>query len=249
MTIHQLFLDLPHHSAVGRDDFFMNEANAHALSMIDCWPSWPDRVLVLCGPEGSGKSHLACVWQQISGAQMVDLGGLNQALAEGIGQCAVIVEDIHQCPKDGERKLLHLVNMVRQEKGWLLLTSRLTPTKWPICLPDLASRLRAAPHVFLESPDDTLLAAVLDKLLRDRQLRVSEDLVHYMVSRMERSLAAAGRLVEALDAVSLGEGKSITKGLVLLVLAKIMKEGRIRQEVTGFVSGGGATYSDRGSLL
>ena len=33
-----------------------------AYALIERWPDWPDAILLLTGPRGSGKSHLAAIW-------------------------------------------------------------------------------------------------------------------------------------------------------------------------------------------
>ena len=96
----------------------------------------------------------------------------------------------------------------------MLMTSLSAPARWRISLPDLSSRLKAATAVGVGAPDDALIAAVLVKLFADRQLKVDEDVIGYMLSRMERTFDAARRLVETVDARALAERRNITVPLV-----------------------------------
>lgn len=222
----QLVLDLPSRAALGREDFFVSPSNALALRVLDLWPDWPTSKLALCGPSASGKSHLVQVWAARSKGAVVDASTLSQqdiaALAE-IG--AVAVEDVHlleKLPSDRrtqcEEALFHLHNRLLEGGCTLFVTGEDVPSRWDIRLPDLASRLRAAEVAVLEAPDDALLSAVLVKQFMDRQLEVSPDLIQYLLSRIDRSFAAAKATVVALDKAGLSRHRAITPRLAGEVL-------------------------------
>jgi chromosomal replication initiation ATPase DnaA len=204
----QLPFDLPYRTAFGRADFLVSDCNAAALGLIERWPDWPARILVLHGPAGCGKSHLAELWRRRSGAALLpgeELGGRDpSALAAVAG---VAVDDAEQAP---ERALLHLYNCCAEAGASLLVVARAAPAAWSIALPDLGSRLRAAPAAAIALPDDALLAAVLVKHFADRQVRVPPAVIAYLVPRMERSFAAAAALADRLDRLALGAGGPIT---------------------------------------
>jgi chromosomal replication initiation ATPase DnaA len=213
----QLALALPHAESFARDDFLSGASNKSALGLIERWPDWPDRALALVGPEGAGKSHLAAIWADIAGARRVSaraLGetGLMAALATG----ALVVEDASA--QLDERALFHLLNLMRQEEAYILITAQTAPANWRVDLPDLASRLRAIPVVGLEAPDDALLRAVLVKLFADRQLAVDESLIGYVVTRIERSFAAARAVVNELDREALRLKRPVTRALAAELL-------------------------------
>lgn len=218
--IRQLAFDLPAQEAWRREDFFVSPANAVALAAVDGWRDWPLGKLVLVGPEGSGKTHLARMWAAAVGARIVagaELAGADIAqLAAGV---PVVVEDAEAVAgnRQAEEALFHLHNMVVPQAP-LLLTARQPARDWGITLPDLRSRMDAASLARLEPPDDALLAAVLVKLFGDRQVVVPAALIPWMVTRMERSLAVARRLVAALDARALAEGKPISRAMAAALL-------------------------------
>jgi chromosomal replication initiation ATPase DnaA len=118
-----------------------------------------------------------------------------------------------------ESLLFHLHNAVVAAGCYLLLTTSSPVVEWSQQLPDLRSRLLAAAHVRIEAPSDTLLAGLLVKQLADRQLRVDPPVIDYLVARMERSFAAARRVVTALDRAGLREQRPITLALARQVLA------------------------------
>ncbi len=214
----QLAFDLPHRPALGRADFLVSECNAAALHWIERWPQWPERALVLHGPAGSGKSHLAELWRERSGGVMIAGEELAKSDPNELAlHRAVALDDAQRAP---EEALLHLYNCVVEVGASLLVVAREAPATWPIALPDLASRLRAAPSVAIAPPDDRLLAAVMVKLFADRQVRVAPGVIGFLVRRMERSFAAAGALAEALDRLALGAKRPITVALARRVLAE-----------------------------
>ena len=209
----QLAFALPHAESLTRDNFLEGPANEAALALIERWPDWPNRIMLLAGEEGSGKSHLASIWAQQSGARMISAHALTAAaVPNALATGALVVEDLKPEGFD-ERALFHLMNLAREEAAFMLITARTSPSAFEIELLDLRSRLRAVPVVSLASPDDRLLRALIVKFCADRQLAVDESLVGYLVGRIERSYGAARRAVELLDSESLRLGRPVTRAL------------------------------------
>src|SRR4051812_21528169 len=192
----QLALTLGHTESFAREDFLAGPSNQDAPALIERWPDWPARTLLLIGPQDSGKSHLAAIWAQAAGARFAAARALDSAdLPAELTTGALVVEDLADGKFD-ERALFHLLNLAREEDAYLLITARSQPTTWRTKVPDLASRLRALPALALSPPDDALLRAVIVKLFADRQLAVEEGLISYLASRIERSFAAARAAVD-----------------------------------------------------
>ena len=221
----QLALDLPHRPALGREDFLVADSNAAAVAWLDRWPDWPRAgrlpyALAIHGPAGCGKTHLASVWQAVSGARPLNPAGVVQeavpALLEGAG--AFVLDDADRIAD--ERGLLHLMNVLGERGGHLLLTLRTAPARLPAKLPDLHSRLAALPAVDVGTPDEPLLAAVMVKLFADRQLMVSQDLVQFLLPRIERSFAYLRAIVDRLDRAALASRRNITVPLAREILAQ-----------------------------
>ena len=209
----QLAFALPHAESLTRDNFLEGPANEAALALIERWPDWPNRIMLLAGEEGSGKSHLASIWAEQSGARTISAHALNPAsVPNALATGALVVEDLKPEGFD-ERALFHLMNLAREEDAFVLITARMPPSAFEIELRDLRSRLRAVPVVSLAPPDDRLLRALIVKFCADRQLAVDESLVGYLVDRIERSYGAARRAVELLDSESLRLGRPVTRAL------------------------------------
>ncbi|MEM7723054.1 MAG: DnaA/Hda family protein [Pseudomonadota bacterium] len=206
----QLIFDLPFRTAMGRADFFESEANTAALRGMDAWAEWPHSKMLLIGPEGAGKTHLAHVWAEQTGARVIAARALTEADVPALVDApALAVEDVDRIAglTVAEASLFHIHNALGARNAPLLLTARTPPARWRLTLPDLTSRMMQADLVTLDPPDDALLAAVMVKLAQDRQLVMTPPLVNFTVLRMERSFAAVKALIEKLDALSLTEKK------------------------------------------
>ncbi len=203
----QLTFDLPLRPAMGRDDFYISDANAGAVAQIDGWRDWPTDKLVLCGATGSGKTHLAHVWAAQSSAQIVaacDVAANLEALSDAP---ALAVEDADGICEDAlaEEALFHLHNALSHRGAPLLLTARKPPSRWGTKLPDLASRMAQAGLATLEPPDDALLMAVMMKRSFDRKLALTPAMLSYAAPRLERSFKAADAFIARVDALSLSQ--------------------------------------------
>ena len=207
-------------TALGRDDFFVSAANAAAVAGIEASESWPHGKMVLVGPEASGKTHLAQVWTSMTGADVIGVADLADLPPDAVA-AAVVIEDADRIAGEAaETALFHLHNAVLGQGERILLTARSDPSRWPITLPDLKSRMQQAGVLKLQGPDDALLAAVMVKLAADRQLALGPDLISYAVLRMERSFVAARHLVGAIDARALRDKTRPTKPMIAALLAE-----------------------------
>ncbi|MDB5660071.1 MAG: Chromosomal replication initiator DnaA [Cypionkella sp.] len=214
----QLAFDLPSGEAFRRADFFVSEANKQALTAVEAWRDWPEGKLLLVGPEGAGKTHLAHVWAEMAGAEVVSAAKLIDADLHDLAEGPVAIENADRIAGDAEAEvaLFHLHNLLAG-KG-LLVTATTPPRDWGLRLPDLLSRMQAASVAQLDPPDDMLLSAVLIKLFADRQIVVAPNLISFLVSRMDRSFAAAREWVKFLDARALALGRPISRALAAEVL-------------------------------
>ncbi len=207
----QLALDLAGEPRYGVEDFLVGPSNEDAYDLIESWPGWPDSALVLVGPEGSGKTHLAAIWAERSHAWRLPLAELTMArVPELASGGALVIEDCERSQRD-EPALFHLLNLLRARGGSIILTARSAPDAWGLSTPDLISRLRLAPVARIQPPDDELLKAVLVKLFLDRQLIVDTGVIDAVALRIPRSFAQARGVVQAIDRASLERGRRVTR--------------------------------------
>lgn len=227
-SFRQFRIPLPDDPAYGVADFMVSDCNQGAFMAVHRWPDWPQPVLLLFGPAASGKSHLAHIWAARSNGRILPAKDLNEPLvqeliARGEASESWVVEDVQQL--GDEASLFHLLNAVREQGGYLMVTADRAANQLPLGLPDLRSRLLAVPAQGLEAPDETVLTAVIVKQFSDRQMRVPEEVIAYLLARMERSFKAARDWVHRIDEASLGQKGKVSIPLVRQLLEADRKAG------------------------
>ena len=211
------FQNIPDNS---EESFFRSGCNEVAFNMVTSWPEWDSFCLIISGPGQCGKTHLCNIWKDKSNAVFINndkkLFDVNNLESK-----AYIIEDFMDMD---EESLFHIYNHVKNSSGFLLLTSRFSPAQWSFKLPDLQSRIMSEILVEVKEPDDELIESILMKQFSDRQLRVTKNVIDYMLPRMERSFLSISNLVNRLDRKSLEDGKNITIPFVRDVLFKTGQE-------------------------
>lgn len=207
----QYALPLLHPPLYTEENFIVSACNEGAWRWVSAWPQWPGHALFLCGAPGSGKSHLSHIWARKSGASIAAAAALEEP-APG----SWLVEEV-EAMRD-PRPLLHLFNAVRENGGYLLMTGGVPPARLGIALPDLSSRLLATPLATIGEADDTVLAAAMRKQFADRQMKVGEEVIAYLLPRMERSLTQIQSLVAHIDEAAMREHKGVTVPFVRRLL-------------------------------
>jgi chromosomal replication initiation ATPase DnaA len=217
----QLVFDLAQRSALDAEDFLVSGSNAAAVGIVDGWPAWSHWAAVVSGPVGAGKSHLVSVWRSKSNAVIVRAVDIREATVSAFANAEALAVENLEAGVGDERALFHLLNLAREHKLSMLLTSRAPPGELDIALPDLRSRLRALPHVAIEPPDETLLGAILVKLFADRQLAVEPHVVAHLLRHMERSTEVATGVVNEIDHLALVTHRKVTRTLAAEALARV----------------------------
>jgi len=209
----QLPLPLPHEPSFAREDFLAAPSTAAALSLIEAWPHWPAPLMLLVGPTGAGKSHLAAIFAHIAQARPLNGRDLAAVDPDAVVRPPALALDDADDVGAAEAAFFHLLNFARARGVAVLMTAKRPPDLWGVATPDLLSRLRLAPIVEIAPPEPALIEAVLVKLFSDRQLAVEPALAAYIARRLDRSLGAARALVEALDAEALSRGGKVTRAM------------------------------------
>ena len=208
MKPQQLPLKLDPAPRYARGDYLVTASNRSAFAFVDSWPQWPAHRLMIVGPIGAGKSHLAHIWADKSGADFIGAQTLTveRAVNPGQGQ-AFVLEDVHKT--QDERALFHFLNTLAQRHAWLLLTAQDQPAHTKFKLPDLRSRLNGVPRCRLQDPDEELLGGILAKLFVDRQVAPDPVIIDYLLKRIERTGVAAAAVVGAIDRLALSKREPI----------------------------------------
>lgn len=226
----QLLLNWPINETFAEEEFLPSFSNKEAVKWVDEWPRWERggqtfHCLIIYGPEGCGKTHLSHVWGCLSGAKVLSANELKNTDFLVGDEFVFIVEDVDVAIKEQEieESLLHLYNWLKEQGGYLLLTSKNRPKKWQIELADLSSRLLASENVKIMPPDDTLLTAVIKKQFSDRQIVLADKVISYLIKHADRSFSFVRSMVREIDQLSLSEKKKITIPIVKRVLRKLDK--------------------------
>lgn len=218
----QLILDIAPPPAYGPEDFLVAPSNKLAFDFVAAWPRWPSATAILVGPSGVGKSHLLEIWRQRSYAAALPVSTLTDTdvprLMPERGRVALEYTadaDIEQAA------LFHLMNAARENRGHILIAAQMPPALWGLTLPDLISRLSAAPAIHIQPAEDELLRGVIVKLFADRQCAIDETLIAYLMARMPRSLGDARKIVAAIDERALEMRTGATRAVAGQVLAEL----------------------------
>lgn len=216
----QLAFNLPHRPALGREDFWVAQSNEAAVAQVEAWPDWPGTGLAIVGPRGSGKTHLAHVFAQEAKCDLLDLADVSMHRLDDWVERGAVAFDCPgaEVPEFDQEALFHLFNAMKASGGHILIAATEPPARWPVALKDLQSRLATFSVAQLGPPDDALLGAVLMKHFSDRQLRLDPPVLNYLLTRMDRSLWAAGQIVAALDQASLEKKRKLSVALARGVL-------------------------------
>lgn len=203
-------LDLP---PLYQGELLADPSNAEARAWVARVENWPVGRLALFGPEGVGKSHLL---RQVAARQGWRL--LDGTALRGVPEPAPSVLDDADCVAE-EAALFHLINACAAQRLPLLLAGRQPPARWPVALPDLASRLRATAAVGIAEPSDRLLATLLARQFAERQLRVPEAVQDWLLARLPREAGAIAAAAARLDRAALAAGGAVTRALARAALA------------------------------
>lgn len=212
----QLYFEMDREPSFDEGNFVITQSNRDAFEHITKWPEWTINNIVLFGDAGVGKSHLAHIWLKRSNGIKLDLDEINTKIIEKNKN--VLIEDI-----DGSQinhhNLFHLINLIREVEGFLLLTSKISPTSLVTKIPDLNSRIRSFSPVKINKPDDYLLEIMILKIFSDKNIMVDEKVIKFLLKRVERSIPGISMLIQKINEKSLEEKRPITVPLVSEVIS------------------------------
>ena len=215
----QLPLILPIPPVYNKDSFVIGSANEKALGWLERWPDWPLplKCLNIYGPSGSGKTHLSYLWA--GWGKALALNSLPYFDQDQFLQVRhVVLDDFGVSDLYDDKAVFHLLNYISSVSGTLLFLSPYPVAQHKSSLSDLVSRLRSMASQEIALPDDGLLKAVLAKHFTDRQCAVSEQVLNYILKRMERSFTVAQQLASEIDTLALSRKVPVSLTIARQVL-------------------------------
>ena len=209
----QFSFNLKRRKIYEKNDFMVSNSNKEAYDLIDNWPNWITRKIIIIGDVGTGKTHLSKIWQKKTSAFILNLDKFEKMKLESVflKKKLFIIENIsnyfsktnQKKNEELEKYLLHFYNLIDERKGYLILTASTAPKFWNINLPDLKSRILSLMTVKIKKPDDQLLSSVLIKLFLDKQILIDKKIIKFIVRRAERSFNSLQTIVDTIDKQSL----------------------------------------------
>ncbi len=186
-------------------DFIFTACNIPIKYIIDQLPGsagvnpYPG-IMLVTGPNKSGKTHFAHLFQETANAVWVrpndDISKLYSKY--------IVADDIDMVWD--EKDLLHLFNYCNENDKIALLTCQsISDFK----LPDLASRLSAVQRLNISPPDDVMLRTLLSKQLLERSLQSSDEVIKFLINRIPRNFESIFKTVELIDKLSLEQKRNI----------------------------------------
>jgi len=212
----QLYFNMDREPSFDENNFVVTQSNQDAFEHITKWPEWTVNNIILFGDAGVGKSHLANIWLKRSNGIRLDLDEINTKIVEKYKY--VLIEDVDS-NQTNYHNLFHVINLIREIEGSLLLTSKIPPTSLVTKIPDLNSRIRSFSPVKINKPDDYLLEIMILKIFSDKNVIVDEKVIKFLLKRVERSISAIIRLIQRINEKSLEEKRPITVPLVSEVIS------------------------------
>ena len=220
----QLLFDLKKKKIYEKDDFLVSDSNKESYKLINRWPNWSSRKIIIFGDSGTGKTHLSRIWQKKTSAIILNLNKFKKIRFDNffLKKNIFIIENISNFfdkikkkdKDDLEKNLLHFYNLIEEKKGYLILTALNSPKFWKINLPDLKSRILSSIIVKINKPNDELLSSVLVKLFLDKQILIDKKIIKFIVYRSERSFTNLQNIVNKIDKQSLITKKKINISFV-----------------------------------
>ena len=120
---------------------------------------------------------------------------------------SIIIEDLDE--SFDEKLLYSLFNLVEQDNKYLLISSKKPIDTMKFTLPDLLSRLKNCIIANIEQPDDELIYAIILKSFSDRQIKLDNKIIDYIIKRIARSYSKMHEFIYKIDELSLKKKKSI----------------------------------------
>ena len=215
----QLTFKFPFKTTYYKKDFYVSNNNFNAYRLIESWPMWPSKNINIYGPGGSGKTHLANIFQDKMNAILINSSEIdNNALKKIKNYECVILDNFSNNIE--ENLFFSIINQIIQDNQYFLLNSRLPIKDIEVKLNDLKSRFQSFTELGIDLPTDDLLRVILTKCFSDIQIKVDIKLLEYILKNIERSYEKIFQFVKNIDNESLSTGKSISLNLIKKVLSK-----------------------------
>ena len=215
--MNQLIFKFPFKTNYIKQDFFVSSSNFEAYKLIESWPNWPDKSINVHGPSGCGKTHLSKILANQMETIFINSKNFNEetVVKNKFFKC-LIIDNFNN---DINEKLLYsILNHLKQIDKYVLINSLKPLNHYEIKLKDLKSRLEGFLKIGINLPTDELLKVVILKIFSEKQIKISEKNVEYIIKNIERTYDKILKFTKEIDNLSLSTGKVVNINLIKKVL-------------------------------
>ena len=213
----QLIFKFPFKTSYFEKDFFVSSNNFEAYKLIESWPKWPEKKINIFGPSGCGKTHLINILSKKLKLFIIDSKKYNENMNDVIENYDCIVID-NYTGNINEDHLYSTLNHVNQLNKSIIINSKINLKELNIELNDLKSRLDSFLKIKILLPEDDLLRVIISKTFSDKQIKLSNKNLEFIIKNIERSYEKISKFIKDIDNLSLSTGKSININLIKKVL-------------------------------
>jgi|TARA_B110000211_G_scaffold128982_1_gene148178 chromosomal replication initiation ATPase DnaA len=215
----QLIFKFPFKVNYFEEDFYVSENNFEAYKLIESWPKWSSRFINIFGPSGCGKTHLANIFNKKFNSFFIKASNLNNNTLSSIKTKECLIIDEYQ--NNVEEKLFYSVlNQSYLSNQYVVINSLKSIQLLELKLNDLKSRLNSFVNIGIDLPTDELIKVIISKNFSDKQVKIENKSLEYIIKNIDRSYEAIFDLIDKLDDFSLSTGKSININLIKKALIK-----------------------------
>jgi chromosomal replication initiation ATPase DnaA len=217
--MNQLIFKFPFKTNYFEEDFYVSENNFEAYKLIENWPKWPSKLINIFGPSGCGKTHLANVLNNKINSFFIKAAELNDNIFSvvKVKECLIIDEYNNNV----EEKLLYsVINQSHLSNQYIIINTLKPIQSYEVSLNDLSSRFSSFVNISIDLPTDELIKVIISKNFSDKQVKIENKLLEYIVKNIDRSYEAIFDLIDKLDHFSLSAGRSININLIKKALNK-----------------------------
>ena len=216
----QLIFNFPFKKNYLQQDFYVSKNNFNAYKLIESWPRWPSRLINIFGPTGCGKTHLVNILQSKIHSIIISSNKISDEIFKiyKTKEC-LIIDDFEN--NFDEKILYSIINQAYQDNKYLIISSSISVKKFDIKLLDLKSRFSSFIDIGIDLPTDDLIRVILTKNFSDKQIKVSQKNIEYILKNIERSYEKINTFSNSIDSLSLTKAQPIKLNLIKKVLNEI----------------------------
>ena len=214
----QLLLNFEIQKSYRVEDFIVSKSNFFAYRIIESWPNWEKKILNVHGERFSGKTHLSKIFVKKNKGIILDAKKFKFDSPDQLRfyQNIVLDDFIEQVD---ENSIFSLINFADQNSKFLIINSIKPFNKMNFTLKDLVSRSKNCLEAKILEPDDEMIKVLIAKNLSDKQVKIDNKLIEFVVKRITRSYGKIFEFIYKIDEISLKKKKSIDQKTIKEALA------------------------------